>query len=157
MWTLRNGISPMPTSRKVKAAIISTLPLHVTGVIYELGCGWGTLLFPLASRYPGVRVIGIETSPVPFLVSKVLAMGKQETIQVVRRDIFQQDLSDAGLVVCYLYPAAMSKLKAKFEAELKPGAWVVSHTFAVPFWKAVHEVKVDDLYHTTIYVYRMKL
>ncbi len=32
-------------------------------------------------------------------------------------DFFNVDLKDAGLVVCYLYPGAMERLKDKFEKD----------------------------------------
>jgi hypothetical protein len=32
-------------------------------IIYELGCGWGTLLMALARAFPRARIRGIEISP----------------------------------------------------------------------------------------------
>ena len=82
-------------------------------------------------------------------------LAKLPNGRLQRRDFFSMDLADAGLVVCYLYPGAMEKLKVKFERELKPGCWVITHTFAVPGWKAEAVYPVDDLYRTQIYVYRI--
>lgn len=154
LWTIINGISPMPTSRKVKDAVLGVTDLH--GKIYELGAGWGTLLFPLAKKYPESCVVGYETSPLPFVACKIRKVfGRYENVSVVRNDFFEVNLSDADCVVCYLYPKAMERLKRKFEQELRQGTIVVSHTFAVPGWQPIKVVEVDDLYKTKVYVYEV--
>lgn len=156
-WSWRNGISPMPTSEKAKRSLLSALPAGVHGNIYELGSGWGTLVFPLAAHYPYSPVVGYETSPVPYWISKAWQMiARLPNVTLKRQDFFTVRLDDASLIVCYLYPAAMRRLYMKFQEELKPGTWVVSNTFAVPGWDPETIVDVDDLYHTKIYLYRIK-
>lgn len=148
----------MPTGGKVRQALLAVLPQEVDGRVYELGVGWGTLLLPLARRYANCTVAGYETSPVPYVVAKIrLWLAELPNGNLRRRDFFTVDMRDAGLVVCYLYPGAMQRLKDKFERELKPGCWVVSHTFAVPGWQACTMHEVDDLYRTKIYLYRMPM
>lgn len=162
VWSIRNGISPMPTSAKVKFCLYNLLPNHLNGTIYDLGSGWGTLVIPLAGRYPDCPVIGFETSPLPYWMS-VLRLKFFKTcshlsnVQFVKSDFFSANLEDASLIVCYLYPGAMKKLKSKFEAELKPGTWVISNTFAVPGWKEERVLGAADLYHTKIYLYKTPL
>ncbi len=155
-WSLRNGISPMPTARKVKRTLLKVLPRDINGPIYELGSGWGTLLEPLYRLYPNQQIIGFETSPVPRWFSKLrLLYLRQDNVRVDKRDFFTQDLGGAGMVVCYLYPGAMARLRPKLAAELKEGTWVVSHTFAIPGWQAWQVYEVNDLYRTKIYAYRV--
>lgn len=144
------GISPMPSSFKARKAIASLLP-DVTGQVYELGAGWGSLL-GLLSRYPAVTAF--ELSPAPFAVAWLIA---SKPVKVVRADFFHQDLSDAGLIVCYLYPGAMGRLQEKFERELKDGCWVISNTFAVPGWTPEKVVVLDDWYRTKVYLYKKGL
>lgn len=147
-YAVRLGITPMPSSGKAVRAIEGLLPKHVEGAVYELGVGWGTLLKSL-NRYENVRAI--ELSPIPFAAAWLIA-GKN--VEVVWEDFFKKDLSDAGLVVCYLYPGAMEKLKEKFERELKEGCWVISNTFAVPGWEPEKVVVLEDWYRTKVYLYR---
>lgn len=155
IWTFRNKISPMPTSSKVKGCLIKILPKDIDGKIYELGSGWGTLVFPLADNYPDCQVIGYESSPVPYWASRMRAFCKShKNLRLEQSDFFEKNLSDAGLVVCYLYPGAMSRLKEKFEKELKAGTYVISNTFAVPGWEAEAIYEVRDLYRTRIYLYK---
>ena len=145
-WKL--GISPMPSSSQAKKAIYSLLPIEVDGTVYELGAGWGDILKELASRYP--RVKGYELSPLPWAVSYL------RTKKCLRQDFFEADLSDASLIICYLYPGAMRKLKLKFEKELKPGTWIISNTFQIPGWEPSRILYLRDLYKTPIYLYEKK-
>lgn len=150
------GITPMPTAPKVKKALLAHLPDNVDGTIYELGSGWGTLARPLAKKYQRNRITAYELSSIPFLYSKLVNLILPlENLFMQRVDFFVVDLKDAGLVVCYLYPGAMTRLKAKFEEELRQGTWVVSNTFAVPGWQPVKIVEVNDLYRTKVYLYRI--
>lgn len=153
-WSLRNGISPMPTSPKVKRRLLEILPQQVRGPVFELGSGWGSLALSLARHYPLLPVTGYETSPLPFYVSRLRAwMAQLPGLRLCRADFFAQPLGEAALVVCYLYPGAMLKLKSKFQHELQPGTWVISHTFAIPGWQPQAVYEVEDLYRTKIYVY----
>jgi len=145
-WKL--GISPMPSTSQAKKAIYSLLPLEVNGTVYELGAGWGDILKELTTRYP--NVVGYELSPLPWAVASL------RTKKCLREDFFKADLKDAGLIVCYLYPGAMRKLKEKFEKELKPGTWVISNTFQIPGWEPKQIITLRDLYHTPVYLYEKK-
>ena len=152
VWTIKNGISPMPTSTKIKRALFEALPEHLEGAIVELGSGWGTLCFPLAKRYPNCQVIGYETSPIPYAVSKLLQLLiKQKNVRFERKDFFKEHLSGASMAICYLYPTAMENLKEKLEKEGRIA--VVSHTFRIPGWMPTKTIEVKDLYHTKIYFY----
>lgn len=155
IWSILNGIAPMPSSPKAKQALLKALPPTLTGVAYELGAGWGTLLIPLSRHYE--QVVGFETSPFPFLVARArMILETLSNVKLYRRDFFKANLQDAGLIVCYLYPKAMARLKGKFEQELRPGTWVISNTFAIPGWEPDQVIEVGDLYRTKIYVYIFK-
>lgn len=154
-WTVKNGISPMPSSSKARHAITTLLP-EVTGPVYELGSGWGHLLWRLSKHYTDVPIIGIENSQVPYLFSKFLFfLFPVKNLSIVRKDFLKTSLEDASLIVCYLYPGAMKKLQEKFTKELRPGTVVISNTFALTKWKPERELVLPDLYHTKIYLYRV--
>lgn len=153
-WSLKNGISPMPTSEKVKRKVLDCVPPETQGVIIDLGSGWGSMIMQFAKKFPHCQIIGYESSPIPYYFSRVwLLFNKLPNIRIYRRNFFGEDLSNADLVYCYLYPGAMKNLGDKFYNELKPGTIVFSNTFAIPSWKPVHVVSVKDLYNTRIYMY----
>ncbi len=157
IYSLYNGVSPMPTSRKVTRALLEiAVSYRVSGAVFELGSGWGNLALLLARALPACQVIGYENSPAPYLISRAIAMiFPAQNLQLIRNNFFSASLSGADLVVCYLYPNAMKDLKVKFERELKEGSLVISNTFAVPGWEPIQIRNVPDLYHSRIYVYRV--
>jgi hypothetical protein len=151
---VRTGISPMPSSRAALKEILDFTADSGEGPIFELGSGWGTLAIPLARAHPNRPVVCYELSTLPWLFSVFRARGSRlGNITVRRRDFQQADLSEAAVVICYLYPQGMTRLQPKLERELSPGAVVVSNTFALPGWKPTHHVKLDDMYRTSVYRY----
>lgn len=156
VYTLRYGISPMPTSPRVRRVVLDLLPDDPGGPVAELGAGWGTLAFPLARRWPDRTVTAYEISPVPWLFVRCRqAVRPCRNLRIYRRDFFTADLRGSVLVVCYLYPGAMTRLRVKFEAELPPGAVVLTHTFAVPGWVPETVIRAPDLYRAPVYLYRI--
>jgi hypothetical protein len=154
--TLKTGISPMPTSGKVRRQMLSLLPEEFEGTLLELGSGWGTLAFALADHCPRARVVAFELSPLPHAFSRLRQrLAPRPNLQFVREDFFRTSFAEASAVVCYLYPGAMSRLGPKLLQELAPGTRILSHTFALRGWKPLRTLAVDDLYRTPIYLYEV--
>lgn len=152
-YSMKNGISPMPTSEKMKRALMEVLPDIERGIIIDLGSGWGNLVFPLALKYQGCHIFGYENSPIPYWFSSLI--NHKKNLKIFRADFYKISLHDADLVMCYLFPKGMEKLKEKLQEELKPGAHVVSHTFAIPEWEPKTVIEVSDLHHSKIYLYEV--
>ena len=153
-YTLVTGISPVPTSRRARMEMLAAARQPGAGAILELGSGWGTLAFPLARAFPDHTVIAYEISPVPWLFSRLrFALSPPPNLILRRADFHQASLAGAALVVCYLMPRGMARLKSKFEAELGPEAVVISNTFSVPGWRPTALRQADDLHGSTVYVY----
>ncbi|MDW7709169.1 MAG: class I SAM-dependent methyltransferase [Deferrisomatales bacterium] len=155
-YTLRTGISPVPTSPRVRAALLASLPADLEGTVFELGSGWGGLAFALAHRYPSCPVRAYELSPLPWAVSRLRALfARTPNLRLLRADFHRAPLGTAVLVVCYLYPGGMARLRPKLAAELPAGALVVSHFFPVPGWKPLRVHRADDEAASRIFVYRL--
>lgn len=153
-WSLKNGIGPMPTAPKAKKVLLDHLPQSWKGTIYELGAGWGTLAFPIAKKYPNCTVVAYENSPIPYLFLRLrLLFSRSKNLEIKFQNFFLADFEDADMIVCYLYPGAMRKLKEKFEEELKHGALIVSNTFSIPGWNSFETYVVPDMYRSQIYMY----
>lgn len=143
----------MPSSRAAQKAFLTTLHTHAKN-IYELGSGWGGLAFAIARTCPEATIHAFELSWLPWLVSScVCKICHYQNVRIYRKNFFFTSLGEADVVVCYLYPGAMHKLQPVFEKELKPGALVLSNSFAVPGWKPHAVIPVNDLWHSKIYVY----
>lgn len=151
-FTLRLGISPMPTSPKVRAAMLSLVPPETRGAVHELGAGWGGLALALARQCPDARVVAWELSWVPWAVAVIRArLACLPNLEVRRADFFAADLREASVLVCYLFTGAMRRLDEKLRREL-PGAplVVVTNTFLLHGWPEERAIVVDDLYRTRV-------
>jgi hypothetical protein len=154
-YTLKTGNPPVPTSPKVKKAIIGLVPQEIAGTIFELGSGWGGMAFFLAERFPHCKVEAYEISPLPWLVSRVRkSFTPRPNLHFHRADFFKAPLGRAALVLCYLAPKAMERLGPKLKSELGRGAVVLSHTFAFREWQPESVVTAEDLYRSKVYRYR---
>ncbi len=145
----------MPSSRKARRAMLAAVENSTQGPIVDLGSGWGTLVIACAKKYPHRQVIGYELSLVPWLVSLMLKyVSGLENLSLYRRDFLKADLSDARVIICYLFPRGMCSLQDKLERERGSVSLIVSNTFAMPSCQAEQVIQLDDFYRTPIYLYR---
>jgi len=156
-YSLKNGISPMPSSPGAVRAIISLVSDEKTdGRIMELGSGWGHVTAALARAFPSARVMGVENSLVPYGVACCLKwLWPRKNLHFRRADIFRVPLDEADVVVCYLFPGAMNRLKGKILRECGDGCRVVSHTFALAGWTAARQIRLGGLWNSRVYLYRV--
>jgi len=153
--TFRTGISPMPSSRRARKAMLLRLPRDLRGRVYDLGSGWGGLAIAIARAHPRSEVIGYEISTVPVLCARVFArLLRVDNVRFERRDFFASDYRDAAAIVTYLFPDGMAKLCMKLEEELPVGTPVISNTFRVPGWEPERTTTMRDFHRTRIYAYR---
>ena len=152
--TIKTGISPMPSSRQAQKAVLALIPSSISRPVYELGSGWGQMTLAISREFQDVRVIGLECSWVPWGVSWVLGrlLGGRN-LEFQRKNFQAVDLQEAQVIVCYLYPGAMSRLAERLPKELKPGTVVISNTFRMPGWEPEKVVQLNDLHRTSIYRY----
>lgn len=152
--TVRTGISPMPSSRRVRQQLLSLVPPDLEGPVLELGAGWGTLAFALADHCPRAQVHAYELSPLPYAFCRLRQrLRPRPNLRVLRADFFTVSFAGASAVVCYLYPGAMLRLAPKLAAELAPGTPILSHTFALRGWTPTRTLVTADLYRTRVYRY----
>ncbi len=136
------GVPPFPSTRGEKEAVCHFLKGE--GSIYELGCGWGGLAVALAREFPERRVVGIELSPLPALVSWIRALFIAN-LHVRWGNFFATDLTDAGGVVCYLMMGPMPRLADKLDSELKAKTPVVAVAFHFRDRKPIQETITNGL------------
>ena len=111
-------------------------PVSSSDVVYDLGSGDGRLLFAALENGAG-RCLGIDIDVKKVNEARESAKkkGLESKVTFIEGDFLEQDLSEATVILCYLFPEALRALKPKFERELKPGTRIVSEVFTVPKWK----------------------
>ena len=157
VWSsLRTGISPVPSSKKARQAILELTEVVPAGPIIELGSGWGQLAVALANKYPDRQVIGYELSPLPWLFSVLLRKIKgADNLVLKRRNFSREQLPAAALLVCFLYPAGMARLARQLEQQKPQVEMLISNTFALPGHQPLQTQRLVDLYRSPIYLYHI--
>ena len=89
----------IPTCGRVKKSMIESVAVLLKKsrkpmTVVDLGSGWGTLLLPLARKFPQHRFIGYEFAHLPFWISKMRAHS-MKNIRFFRQNIFSADITDA--------------------------------------------------------------
>lgn len=153
--TVKLGISPMPSSNKAYNAMVKLAEETGSGSIIDLGCGWGNFVIRMAKKCPQRQIVGYELSLLPWLTSslfkKVLGL---KNLTLYRQDFYQADLSNASVLVCYLFPEAMNKIKHKLLSEQHQIDFLISNNFALPSSKPYKIMQLDDFYRSPVYLYR---
>jgi predicted RNA methylase len=166
VWsTLTSGISPMPSSKKARQAMLQLVGEIVsetadeidTGPIFELGSGWGNLLMPLAKEYPQRQIIGYELSIVPWFTTLILKnLLGLKNITVYRKNFLHADLTSASIILCYLYPEGMQDLESKIKSQRGQLKYLISNNFSLPMQQPIKSIQLDDLYQSPIYLYKFR-
>jgi protein-L-isoaspartate O-methyltransferase len=125
------GVPPMSSTRAEGAdvaALLKRAGLARGAIVYDLGCGWGTLVTVLARAFPDAQIRGIELSPFPYWIARFRTRGLRNVV-VRRADFYTCDLGDANAVTCYLMIKPMPKLANLLDRMIVPGTPVVALTF----------------------------
>jgi hypothetical protein len=91
----------------------------------------------IAAREFGARAIGIEIEPVHCVVAwlRALLSGAIRRASIRRGNLLHADYRDADVVVLYLTPALVERVRPHLERQLRPGARVVSLSFDFQGWR----------------------
>lgn len=148
----------VPSCGKIKTSMLnsvaeilekSTAPM----TIIDLGSGWGTLLLPLAQKFPQHHFIGYEIGRLPHFISSL--RGKSlKNIRFYRQDLMEANISSADIVFLFLLPSIMKKLAKKCCQEMKHPALIYSNRFKLPDIKGHKKISLGSDYYS-YYIYKM--
>jgi hypothetical protein len=114
-----------PTPPKALQDLSAAAPLAVGARILDAGCGLGDGLKALRSAYPAAQLEGLEWS---WPLRAICAL-RCPWARVRQGDIWRADWSGYDMVYLFQRPESMPRAVAKAQAELQPGAWLVSLEF----------------------------
>lgn len=132
----------IPLSNLVVDIVAKIFEMKDGDVFYDLGCGDGRVVKACSVAYPKAKCIGIERDFVPYTLARINTRNiSKNRLEILKKDIFHSDISDATHIFTYLFPALLDKLLPKLEKELKSGTILVSVDFK--FSKKEHEEVID--------------
>jgi SAM-dependent methyltransferase len=138
-----------PTPRYALNDLAAQAPLAPSALILDAGCGLGDGLKALRSAYPAAQLTGIEWSwPL-----RALCALRCPWATVRQGDIWTADWSGFDMVYLFQRPESMPRAVAKANAELKPGAWLVSLEFEASALKSF--ARLDTVEGKPVWVYRV--
>jgi hypothetical protein len=127
--TFRTQVPYYPSGPRAWNAVAALLPDRPVKLI-DIGSGLGGLVLDLAARRPDSSFMGIELAPLPWLASRLRALGRPN-VRFTRGDYDKLDFSQFDVVFAYLSPAAMERLWRKAHAEMRPGSILLSYEFVI--------------------------
>ena len=172
----RGGGVSAPADRKAVGREVATVDSGVLRGLRLVDMGSGDGRVVLAGAAHGMTAVGWELNPVLVAASRVAALQAIARRAVVSAASTDGDgnkdlgsarfrttnfwdasasLVDADVVTIYGLPELIERLQQKLLAELKPGAIVVSHRFAVTDWRPLIEASspLGDPDAHPLYVY----
>jgi len=131
--TILSGVPYYPSSKQAYQIILDHLPKDRSFKFIDLGCGFAGMLVFLARSRPAGTFVGIEISPLAYLLSRVSALVNRSTnLKIQYKSIWAVDLKDYDVVYAFLSPLVMERLWEKVQSEMKPGSIFISNSFETP-------------------------
>lgn len=153
-WTTFRTQVPLFLSNRVTVhRLAQWLPDDKPLAVLDVGSGTGSFVHVLALLRPDWSIRGIESAPIPFLLSR-LRTRHNSNAEVLRGDFWRHSLAEYDVVYAFLSPVPMPDIWRKVRRELRPGAWLVSNSFPVPGVEPSARVTIDDARGTTLFCYR---
>lgn len=151
------GAPYLPTHQSIVDEMLAIADVTGDDVLYDLGSGDGRIPITAALRY-GTRGVGIDIDPALVREANENALNAkiEDKVRFVEGDIFEQDFSDATVLMLYLSPELNLKLRPQI-LKMKPGTRIVSHNHDMGDWKpeTTKTVKTPSGVDHTIYLWRV--
>jgi len=146
----------VPLFKRDVHRMLQIAKVNSNDIVYDLGSGDGRMLVCAAKKFKAKKCVGFEISLLPYVISKIkiACLGLKERVDVIPKNLYNQDISQATVITCFLMPKSLKKLVPKFKKELKPGTRIVSYAFAIPGLEPIAKDKPKPKL-TAIYLYKI--
>ena len=148
----------VPTPPEVVDRMLAQASVTSRDVVYDLGCGDGRIVIAAAQKF-GARGVGVDIDPVRIAEARSNAARAQVEHLVTFRlqDALDTDVSEATVVTLYLLSAQNVQLRPMLTRQLRPGARIVSHNFAMGDWNpdVVEVFRSTDGQSRTLYLWKV--
>jgi SAM-dependent methyltransferase len=133
-----------PTSYGIASEMLNMAKVTSRDLVYDLGCGDGRIVI-MAAKERGAKGVGVDMDPDRIRESGENAeqAGVTKLVRFFEQNLFETKISDATVVMLYLWPEVNLKLRPKLLKELKPGTRIVSHSHTMGEWGEDAAVTVE--------------
>jgi SAM-dependent methyltransferase len=133
----------VPTPHALVERMLDLAEVGASDYLIDLGCGDGRIAVAAARR--GARALGVDLDPLRIREASAAARiaGVEMRASFRRQDLFATPIFEASVVALYLLPEINLRLRPRLLTELRPGARIVSHAFAMGDWRADGEEALD--------------
>jgi predicted RNA methylase len=144
---IRNEAIFIPLPKNTIRKMLKEAKVSSKDIVYDLGCGDGRVLIIAAKEF-GARAIGIEKSWILAKISewRVKKEKLEDKVEVINKDFFKVNLSNATVIFAYLSKKINKKLEPKLKKELKKGTKVLSASHEFKGLKLVKKFKTGHFY-----------
>jgi hypothetical protein len=150
--TLMTRVPYYPSNLEVWQVVEKWIPQTQSPRILEIGSGLGGFSRYISKRYPQAYCVGLETAPLPWLLSYLFSKIERAPCIFKRKNYIQEDFSQYDLIYAFLSPAAMQELYEKAKVELNDHAKIMSYMFSWPAQELSIQ-KVDLLQGEQLFIY----
>lgn len=135
-WAQAPRAAFVATPPDVVERMLTLAHVGANDVVYDLGCGDGRIVVAAAQRF-GARGVGVDIDPVRIDEAQRNARraGVERLVTFKVQDALETDVSEATVVTLYLVSALNVRLRPILTRQLRPGARIVSHNFAMGDWE----------------------
>lgn len=139
-----------PTPYDIVNDMLRLAEIEKTDVVYDLGCGDGRIPI-MAAQKTGARAIGIDLDPqrIKESVTAAREAGMDELVSFVNQDLFKMDISQATVLMLFLFPDVNMRLRPKILTELRASTRIVSYCHRMGEWEPDRTIKArrNHLYY----------
>lgn len=141
----------IPTDKRIAKKMVELAKVKPKNRVYDLGCGFGSILFCAYKVEPKAQYIGYEIlKPVVWLNRKRAQFFKQP-VTFNDTDFFNSDISDADVIFLYLWDSLMERFYEEKYSSLKSGTRIISHGFQI---RDLEPLKIEKVGRAKIYFYQ---
>jgi uncharacterized protein (TIGR03000 family) len=136
----------VPTPPEVIDAMMKLAKVGENDVVFDLGCGDGSLVVAAVKQFHAKRGVGVDLDPqrIREANTKAKEAGVEAKVEFRQGNVLEiADLSKATVVMLYMSDEMNQKLMPIFQKQLKPGSRIVSHRFTMGSLEPEKTVTVD--------------
>ncbi len=153
--TIWSRVPYYPTNREMYEVVKNNLPQNSAFSFIDLGSGFSGLLGYLAKNFPDAKFVGVELSPLAYLISKLkFSLIGPRNVDIYFKDIWKMNLNEYDFVYAFLAPPPMPILWEKANKEMRAGTTLLVNSFPCP---AAEEKKINlsSSKNAALYIYKI--